>query len=238
MKKVLLSVAIAIICIAVIVGGIIGYLYMTNKPSVTFDFSKKNGEITTGASGFLYGFAEPDIPSVEIAKSIGVSTLSTKTLGGLQHPIGDVNQVADTFIKAGGKDIIVYTQDMYDTWYYEFDSMPEYLARVKETVTATEADGLKAVSEKLEVINLQLAQIKAARRKTLHWLLIALCAAIIIVFAVLAAMGSSYLGWDYSDPEAAVLGVGLHAFEWVFVRLAPALLLVSVIGFILTRKRS
>lgn len=138
MKKVLLSVAIAIICIAVIVGGIIGYLYMTNKPSITFDFAKKNGEITTGASGFLYGFAEPDIPSVEIAKSIGVSTLSTKTLGGLQHPIGDVNQVADTFIKAGGKDIIVYTQDMYDTWYYEFDSMPEYLARVKETVTATE----------------------------------------------------------------------------------------------------
>ena len=138
MKKVLLSVAIALVCIAVIVGGIIGYLYMTNKPSVTFDFAKKNGEITTGASGFLYGFAEPDIPSVEIAKSIGVSTLSTKTLGGLQHPIGDVNQVADTFINAGGKDIIVYTQDMYDTWYYEFDSMPEYLARVKESVTATE----------------------------------------------------------------------------------------------------
>ena len=78
MKKVLLSVAIALVCIAVIVGGIIGYLYMTNKPSVTFDFAKKNGEITTGASGFLYGFAEPDIPSVEIAKSIGVSTLSTK----------------------------------------------------------------------------------------------------------------------------------------------------------------
>ena len=139
MKKVLLSVAIALVCIAVIVGGIIGYLYMTNKPSVTFDFAKKNGEITTGASGFLYGFAEPDIPSVEIAKSIGVSTLSTKTLGGLQHPIGDVNQVADTFINAGGKDIIVYTQDMYDTWYYKFDSMPEYLARVKETVTATAA---------------------------------------------------------------------------------------------------
>ena len=50
MKKVLLSVAIALICVAVIVGGVIGYLYMTNKPSVTFDFAKKNGEITTGAS--------------------------------------------------------------------------------------------------------------------------------------------------------------------------------------------
>lgn len=137
-KKVLLSICIALVCIGVIAGGTVWYLYATNKPSVTFDFSKKNGEVTTGASGFLYGFAEPDIPSVEIAKSIGVSTLSTKTMGGLQHPIGDVNQVADTFIEAGGKDIIVYTQDMYDTWYYEFDSMPEYLARVKQTVTAIE----------------------------------------------------------------------------------------------------
>lgn len=106
-----------------------------------------------------------------------------------------------------------------------------------ETVTATEADGLKAVSEKLEVINLQLAQIKASRRKTLHWLLIALCAAIIIVFAVLAAMGSSYLGWDYSDPEAAVAGTFLHGFEWLFVRLAPFVLIAAVIGIFLTRKK-
>ena len=106
-----------------------------------------------------------------------------------------------------------------------------------ETVTAAEADGLKAVSEKLEVINLQLAQIKAARRKTLHRLLIALCAAIIIVFAVLTAIGSSYLGWDYSDPEAAVAGTFLHGFEWLFVRLAPFVLIAAVIGIFLTRKK-
>ena len=57
------------------------------------------------------------------------------------------------------------------------------------TVTAAEADGLKAVSEKLEVINLQLARIKDARRRTLRWLLISLCAAIIIVFAVQLFLG-------------------------------------------------
>ena len=34
-----------------------------------------------------------------------------------------------------------------------------------ETVTEPEADGLKAISEKLEVINLQLAQRKNARQK-------------------------------------------------------------------------
>lgn len=137
-KKVLLSICIALLCIGVVSGVTVGCLYATNKPSLTFDFAQKGGEITTGASGFLYGLAEPDIPSIEAAKSVGISTLSTKTLGGLQHPIGDVNQVADTFIAAGGKDIIVYTQDMYDTWYYEFDSMEAYLERVKNTVTATE----------------------------------------------------------------------------------------------------
>ena len=37
-----------------------------------------------------------------------------------------------------------------------------------ETVTAPKADDLKAISEKLEIINLQLAQRKTTRRKMLH----------------------------------------------------------------------
>ena len=53
-----------------------------------------------------------------------------------------------------------------------------------ETVAETEVDGLKAISEKLEVVNLQLAQRKTTRRKVLHWLLISLCAAIVIISAV------------------------------------------------------
>lgn len=43
-----------------------------------------------------------------------------------------------------------------------------------EPVIEPQADDLKAISEKLEIINLQLARSKAARRKALHWLLIAL----------------------------------------------------------------
>ncbi|MDE6221477.1 MAG: helix-turn-helix domain-containing protein, partial [Lachnospiraceae bacterium] len=45
-----------------------------------------------------------------------------------------------------------------------------------ETVIETEVDTLKAISEKLEVINLQLAQRKTTRRKMIHWALISLCA--------------------------------------------------------------
>ena len=105
-----------------------------------------------------------------------------------------------------------------------------------ENVTEPEADDLKAISAKLEVINLQLAQRKAAGKKMLHWLLIALCVGIAAIFAFLLALESPYLGWDYSDPETAVLGVALHAFEWLFVRVAPLILVAAFLGLFLTRK--
>lgn len=106
-----------------------------------------------------------------------------------------------------------------------------------ETVIEAAPDELKAISEKLEIINYQLAQRKNARRKMLHWSLIVLCAVIAIVFIVLIVRNSSYLGWDYSDPETAVAGVAIHAFEWLFIRLAPIILVAAVVGIFLTRKK-
>ena len=106
-----------------------------------------------------------------------------------------------------------------------------------ETVIETEADTLKAISEKLEVINLQLAQRKAAGRKIVRWLLISLCAIIVMIFAALIIWSSPYLGWDYSDPETAVLGVAFHSFEWLFVRVAPIIFIVAIIGIFFTFKR-
>ena len=106
-----------------------------------------------------------------------------------------------------------------------------------ETVIETETDNLKVISEKLEVINLQLAQRKTTRRKIVHWLLISLCVVIVVIFAVLFLLGSPYLGWDYSEPETAVVGVGFHALEWLFVRIAPIVLIGAIIGIFLTRKK-
>ena len=80
-----------------------------------------------------------------------------------------------------------------------------------ETVTEAEVDNLKAISEKLEVINLQLAQRTTTRRKI--------------------------LGWDYSDPETAVLGVAFHSFEWLFVRVAPIIFIAAIIGIFFTFKK-
>jgi len=106
-----------------------------------------------------------------------------------------------------------------------------------EAVIESKVDDLKAISEKLEIINLQLAQRKTTRRKTLHWLLISLCAVIVMIFAVLIVLNSSYLGWNYHDPETAVAGAAFHAFEWLFVRLAPIILIGAIAGVFLTRKK-
>ncbi len=106
-----------------------------------------------------------------------------------------------------------------------------------ETVMESKVDDLKAISEKLEVINLQLAQRKETRKKKIQWLCISLCAAIVIIFFVLLVLKSPYLGWDYSDPETAVVGVAFHSFEWLFVRLAPLILIGAIVGFFLSRRK-
>ena len=106
-----------------------------------------------------------------------------------------------------------------------------------ETVSPSEADAVQALSEKLEIINLQFARRKAMRRLTLHWLFITVCVGIMAVAAVLAVVNSPYLGWDYSAPETAVMGVAIHAFEWGFVRLAPFALIAALMGVFLTRKK-
>ncbi|MCD2493512.1 helix-turn-helix domain-containing protein [Lacrimispora sp. NSJ-141] len=106
-----------------------------------------------------------------------------------------------------------------------------------ETVAESKVDDLKAISEKLEIINLQFAQRKTARRKLLHWLFISLCMIIVTISTVLIILNSPYLGWDYNDPETAVLGVAFHSFEWLFVRLAPIILIGAIVGIFMTRKK-
>lgn len=107
-----------------------------------------------------------------------------------------------------------------------------------ETVAEPEADALKALSEKLEVLNLQLARQRELRRKLLHILCIALCAGVVLAFGVLVTAGSPYMAWNYQDPETAVMETALHAMEWLFVRAAPVLLIGAAAGAFLTRRRT
>ena len=106
-----------------------------------------------------------------------------------------------------------------------------------ETISEFKVNDLEVISEKLEIINLQLSQMKDLRRKIIHWFLILLFAIIIIAFTVLILSNSLYLDWNYSDPEKAFIGVNFHIFEWLFVRIAPLIFMGSIIGIFLTRKR-
>ena len=106
-----------------------------------------------------------------------------------------------------------------------------------ENISESKVDDLKAISEKLEIINLQLLQRNNAKRKMIHWLFISLCAITIITFIALYFLNSSYLNWDYNNPEYAVLGVAFQSFEWLFVRIAPIIFIISIVGIILTRKK-
>ena len=106
-----------------------------------------------------------------------------------------------------------------------------------ELVAEPTTDDLKILSKKLEVINLQLAKRSITKVRTIRWILISLCAVIMIIFITLASMNSSYLDWNYNDPELAVAGTIMHGFEFLFVRLAPIAFLASVVGIVVTYKK-
>lgn len=107
-----------------------------------------------------------------------------------------------------------------------------------ETVPASEPEGLQALSEKLEVLNDQFARARESKRRALYALCIAIAAVTVLVLIALAAIGGSYLEWDFSNPEYAVAGTMLHGFEWVFVRIAPVVLLVAIVGVGATRRKA
>ena len=106
-----------------------------------------------------------------------------------------------------------------------------------EASTEPEANDLKAISQKLEVLNLQLSRKQQSRRKIAHWLFISLAIVIVLITAVLFFLDSPYLGWNFNDPETAVLGTAFHIFEWAFVRVAPIVLIGAIVGIIMTRRK-
>ena len=106
-----------------------------------------------------------------------------------------------------------------------------------ESVEQREVNDLKVISEKLEIINLQLALSRKAKQKKLTVFFSLFVVAIIAVWVLLIVFGSPYLAWDYSDPETAVVGVILHAFEWFFVRLSPFALIALIVGIYLIWKK-
>jgi putative transcriptional regulator len=106
-----------------------------------------------------------------------------------------------------------------------------------EDIKHLDTNDLKTISKKLEIINEELAHKKLTKQKFLTWLLVSMCIVIIVISLILIILKSPYLNWDYNSPETAVMGVGFHAFEWLFVRLAPVLFIGAITGIFFIKKR-
>lgn len=108
-----------------------------------------------------------------------------------------------------------------------------------ETVSQAELpqDQLKIISDKLEVINLQLAQRSCSKIRAIRHLLFLVCAGIFALLLGFAAINGEYLTWDFHNPELLLVGTLLHGFEFVLVRAAPFILIGSAMGILYIYKK-
>lgn len=111
-------------------------------------------------------------------------------------------------------------------------------ALLGETIQAEPSTAdVETLAQQLAEINAQLAAQKDRNRRVLHGIFLALAALTAAGLAGLCFLRSPYLLWDFGDPETAVLGTAFHAFEWLFVRAAPVLLLAAAVGAYFTRRK-
>lgn len=107
-----------------------------------------------------------------------------------------------------------------------------------ENIDEKEKNDLKVISKKLEVINEQLSMKQKQKRKMIINSLIIIDVCVILLFALLALLGSPYQTWDYSDPEWSVIGTLWHSFEWIFFKVAPIIVIsiTALLGVIFVKK--
>ncbi len=96
---------------------------LVGTTTLNVDASKTLGEISTKATGFLYGLAENGVPSEAMTNSLDISSVSQKVVGGLQHPTGDVENLQEQLDECDY--VVIYLQDAFDTWYYCYDEIME-----------------------------------------------------------------------------------------------------------------
>ena len=84
----------------------------------------------------------------------------------------------------------------------------------------------------------KIGKILKQERKMLVNTLIVADVCLIILFILLAILGSPYQSWDYSDPEWSVIGTLWHSFEWVYFKVAPLMIIVitAILGIIFVKR--
>lgn len=84
----------------------------------SFDMANES-TLHHGATGFLYGTADINVPSISLVEGLSPSFLVQKAMDGQQHPSGDAVRTSSALKEAGVQAIQVYLQDYYLEWPYD-----------------------------------------------------------------------------------------------------------------------
>lgn len=84
----------------------------------SFDMANES-TLSHGATGFLYGTADINVPSIALVEGLNPSFLVQKAMDGMQHPSGDAVRTSSALKEAGVGAIQVYLQDYYLEWPYD-----------------------------------------------------------------------------------------------------------------------
>ncbi len=87
--------------------------YKFSSSTLTVDMSAETGDILHGASGFLYGISNEDVPTTNTLVPLKPKVLATKGALGTEHPYGDALDVAETFLAGGGEQVMMYNSNYY-----------------------------------------------------------------------------------------------------------------------------
>jgi hypothetical protein len=100
--------------------------------TLTVDLAAPTGPVLRGANGALYAMSDDGVPGDNLLRPLKIATIGQPPPGVRQHPNGDSLLIADAFFRTGGRDIYVYTQDIYEQWPYEDLGIDDYLPKLKK----------------------------------------------------------------------------------------------------------
>ena len=137
MRRKMLPTAVAVAALTVLLPGLPA---QAAASQLTVDLATGTGALRYGATGFLYGLGDEGIPNETMLAALKPQVTAQKAPDGLQHPNGDALKIAPMFKRAGGRDIQIYMQDIYQSWPYENNGIADYLAKVDTMTRKVVAD--------------------------------------------------------------------------------------------------
>jgi hypothetical protein len=139
-------VAGSLLAVTAMIGAGVSGLQTASAAAQTFtvDLGTTTGAVVNGSGGALYGQSDAGVPGDNLLAPLKLATGSQKPPNGLQHPNGDILQVAPSFFADGGGTMFTNIQDEYTSWPYPSETLSSYLPTVDAAVNAVKGTSYAA----------------------------------------------------------------------------------------------